>query len=141
MKSFAVVAALVACAFAQRLHIVSPTDQTTVSSGSAFIAELHQDQTLSSLSQVSVTISLTACYDVCDDPSQWGPGTVLYNGAFNPQYNQSQPQKGLYQDFSLTVPQGWPAGESVLQVGHLFKLGAVQFLVSDYTDVHFTVSD
>ena len=70
-----------------------------------------------------MTIAATPCYDVCSDPSQWGSGTVLYNGAFNPQYNSSAPQKGLYQDFSLTLPQGWPAGESVLQVAHLFKLG------------------
>lgn len=68
-------------------------------------------------------MALTPCFDVCDDPSQWGPGTVLYNGAFNPQFNSSQPQKGSFQDFSLTVPQGWPTGESVLQVGHLFKIG------------------
>jgi hypothetical protein len=72
---------------------------------------------------VSVTISVTACFDVCDQPSQWGPGTVLYNGAFNPQFNTSAPAKGLYQDFALTLPEGWPNGESVLQVGHLFKLG------------------
>jgi hypothetical protein len=43
MKSFAVVASLAACAFAQRLSILAPTNQTTVTGGSTFIAELHQD--------------------------------------------------------------------------------------------------
>ena len=46
------------------------------------------------MSQKSVTIVVTACYDVCDNPDQWGPGTVLYTGPYNPQYNVSAPQKG-----------------------------------------------
>lgn len=73
-------------------------------------------------------IALTACYDVCDDPSQWGLGQVLYNGAFNPQYNVSEPQKSLYQDFVLNVPEGWPAGTSVLGVAHLLNIGVSVYL-------------
>ncbi|KAI0806137.1 hypothetical protein BC629DRAFT_1590549 [Irpex lacteus] len=140
MKSFFVFAAFAASTVAQRLSILAPTEQTTVTSGGPFTAELRQAVSQGSFSQVSVTISLTPCFDVCDDPSQWGPGTVLYNGAFNPQFNSSQPQKGSFQDFSLIIPQGWPTGESVLQVGHLFKIGAAQTLASDYTDVHFQVA-
>ena len=75
------------------------------------------------MSQKSVTIAVTACYDVCDQPDQWGPGTILYTGDFNPQYNTSAPQKGLYQDFRVQLPQGWPTGESVLAVAHQFTLG------------------
>ena len=75
------------------------------------------------MSQKSVTIVATACYDVCTQPDQWGAGSVLYNGPFNPQYNFSAPAKGLYQDFSLQVPEYWPSGPSVLQVAHFFSVG------------------
>ena len=90
------------------------------------------------MSQKSVTIAVTACYDVCDQPDQWGPGTVLYNGTFNPQYNVSAPQKSLYQDFRVQLPEGWPTGESVLAVAHQFTVGvciSVIILVMGYTDV------
>ena len=82
------------------------------------------------MSQKNVLIAVTACYDVCADPSQWGAGTILYNGDFNPQYNQSAPQKGLYQDLRVQLPEGWPAGESVLQVAHQFTVGVRAILVS-----------
>lgn len=75
------------------------------------------------MSQKSVLIAVTACYDVCDQPDQWGPGTVLYNGSFNPQYNVSAPQKSLYQDLRVQLPEGWPTGESVLAVAHQFTVG------------------
>lgn len=75
------------------------------------------------MSQKSVLIAVTACYDVCASPDQWGPGTVLYNGTFDPQYNVSAPQKGLYQDFRVQLPEGWPTGESVLAVAHQFTVG------------------
>lgn len=47
----------------------------------------------------------------------------MYNGSFNPQYNSSQPSKGSFEDFQLSVPVGWPVGESVLSVAHLFEVG------------------
>ncbi|EKM56261.1 uncharacterized protein PHACADRAFT_253293 [Phanerochaete carnosa HHB-10118-sp] len=141
MKSFIVLASLAACTLAQRLHIAGPTAGQTVGANSYFTAELQMDNTLSSMSQKSVLIALTACYDVCSQPAQWGPGTVLYNGTFNPQYNVSAPQKGLYQDFRLQLPEGWPSGESVLSVAHQFTVGASEIPVFDYTTVHFNVTD
>lgn len=110
------------------------------------------------MSQKSVLVAVTACYDVCDQPDQWGPGTVLYNGLFDPQYNVSAPQKSLYQDFRVQLPEGWPTGESVLAVAHQFTVGvrmsalrfssdaycvlqASEIPVFDYTTVHFNVTD
>ncbi|KAI0346473.1 hypothetical protein BDW22DRAFT_1425942 [Trametopsis cervina] len=141
MKPFAAVAAFVACVFAQRVSILEPTPGTMVVSGTSFIAELHQDETTSSLSQISVTLSVTACFDVCNDSTKWGPGTVLYNAGFNPQFDPSQPQKGLFQDIPVVLPAGWPEGESVLQVAHLFTLGALGTLSFDYTEAHFNLID
>lgn len=145
MKSFYALAALVAGAVAQRLTIFEPAIGGTVSASSPFIVELHQDvgflspivdalqlsyllhpsfqQSTSDIAQVNVVIAVTPCFDVCDDPSQWGLGTVLYNGAFNPQDDTTQPQKGLHQDFNLTLPEGWPTGESVIGVAHLLNIG------------------
>ena len=148
MKSFFVVAALAASVLAQRLEIALPTAGSTVDTGSPFTVRLHQDVRPYSiypegkqgakfslqnaqgvLQQVSVVIALTACYDVCDQPSAWGPGTVLYNGAFNPQYNSSlPPQVGLHEDFTFTLPDGWPTGGNVLSVAHLFNVGVSVYL-------------
>ncbi|GJE98801.1 hypothetical protein PsYK624_150380 [Phanerochaete sordida] len=132
MKSFFVIAALAACALAQRLHIVEPAAGATVQSGQQFTLELRQDQTTSSLQQTSVLVAVNSCYDSCSDPTSWGPATVLYNGAFNPQYNSSAPQKGLYQDLQIQLPE-LQAGGAVIQVAHQFKLGAVLTPVFDYT--------
>ncbi|KAJ3552178.1 hypothetical protein NM688_g4290 [Phlebia brevispora] len=109
MKSILALAALVAGAVAQRLSIASPTNGTTVPVGSPFLVRLHQDNAQGVLQQVSVTIALTPCYGPCGAPSTWPTGTVLYNGAFNPQYNSSLPaQVGLHEDFTFTLPEGWP---------------------------------
>ena len=69
-------------------------------------------------------IAVNNCFDVCDTPDQWGPGQVLYNGAFNPQPNNSAPQKGHYQDFVLQLP-GLQPGGAFIQVAHQFKEGGV----------------
>ena len=63
---------------------------------------------------------------MCDNPDAWGPSTVLYNGAFNPQFNSSAPQKGMYQDFRL--PLQLQAGEAVVSVAHQFQEGGVSVL-------------
>lgn len=63
------------------------------------------------------------CLDVCAQLDQWGPSVVLYNGPFDPQFNVSAPTKGLYQDFSLLLPEGWLTGQSGLQVAHFFSVG------------------
>ena len=79
------------------------------------------------MSQKSVLIAVTACYDVCGSPDKWGPGTVLYNGAFNPQFNSSKPQAGPFEDFTFTLPTGWPTGGNVIQVAHLENVGVSLF--------------
>ncbi|PSS34124.1 hypothetical protein PHLCEN_2v1834 [Hermanssonia centrifuga] len=95
MKSFFVLASLAAFAFAQRLSILEPTAEESITGGSPFTVELQQ---------------------------AWGLGTVLYNGPFNPQYNSSAPQKGLFQDFTLTMPD-FVNGGVALQVSHLLNVG------------------
>ncbi|THG96673.1 hypothetical protein EW026_g5202 [Hermanssonia centrifuga] len=122
MKSFFVLASLAACAFAQRLSILEPTAEESITGGSPFTVELQQAGSLGPVQQVSVVIAVTSCYDVCSDPTQWGLGTVLYNGPFNPQYNSSAPQKGLFQDFTLTMPD-FVNGGVALQVSHLLNVG------------------
>lgn len=71
------------------------------------------------VTQGTVVIAVTPCYDVCDQPDQWSTSLVLYDGALNVQSNVSAPLKGRYEDFSLTIPQFQP-GEAVLSVAHKF---------------------
>lgn len=81
-------------------------------------------------------IAITECFDVCSQPNQWPSSAVLYNGPLNVQGNSSAPQKGHYQDFTLTLPQYQPGG-AVLSVAHSFDAElAVRSLNSavDYAD-------
>ena len=81
-------------------------------------------QSLGPLEPGTVLIAVTTCQNaVCAQPDAWGPGTVLYDGAFNPQPNASAPQKGHYQDFVL--PLQLQPGGAIVQVAHQFKEGGV----------------
>ncbi|EKM56268.1 uncharacterized protein PHACADRAFT_140896 [Phanerochaete carnosa HHB-10118-sp] len=124
MKTFFVLASLAACALAQRLHIQAPTAGQTVSGNGTLVVELEQDPSLGPLVQTSVLIAMNSCYDVCGQPDQWGPATVLYNGPFNPQWNTSVPEKGHYQDFTFQLP-GYQPGGAIVQVAHQFQEGGV----------------
>ncbi|KAF7800107.1 hypothetical protein EIP86_011351 [Pleurotus ostreatoroseus] len=140
MKSAAAIGTLVASlatvGAAQRLSIVAPTNGSTVPTGSPFLVRLHQDNSQGVVQQVSVTIALAPCYGPCGVPSTWPTGTILYNGAFDPGYNSSlPPQVGLHEDFELTLPDGWPTGENVLQVAHIENVGAALTPVFEYTQV------
>ena len=73
------------------------------------------------MQQVSVVVALVPCFDVCDDPSQWPLSTVLYNGPLN--LINTDPQTGLHQDFTFTLPEGWPSGGNALSVAHLLNVG------------------
>ncbi|GJE98797.1 hypothetical protein PsYK624_150340 [Phanerochaete sordida] len=139
MKSFFVLASLAACALAQRMHIQAPTPGQTVTGNGTLTVELEQDQSLGPLRQTSVLIAMNNCFDVCDQPDQWSPGIILYNGDFNPQFNASAPQKGHYQDFVLQLP-GFQPGPAVIQVAHQYAGGGATLTnVFDYATVQVTV--
>ncbi|EKM56237.1 uncharacterized protein PHACADRAFT_253253 [Phanerochaete carnosa HHB-10118-sp] len=139
MKAFFVLASLAACALAQRLHIQEPTAGQTVSGSGTIIVELEQDQSLGPLVQTSVLIAMNNCFDVCSEPDQWGPATVLYNGPFNPQFNSSAPEKGHYQDFAIQLP-GFQSGGAIIQVAHQFQEGGATLSnVFDYSTVQVNV--
>lgn len=72
------------------------------------------------MTQGTVVIAITQCFNVCNQPDQWPSSLVLYDGALNVQGNNSAPQKGHYQDFSLTIPNYQP-GEAVISVAHQFE--------------------
>lgn len=77
------------------------------------------------LEQTSIVVASTQCFNACDKPDQWGPGTVLYNGIFVPQGNQTDPSKGHVQDFRFQLPQS-QSGSVVLSVAHKYKIGGVR---------------
>lgn len=72
-------------------------------------------------------MAVAACENgVCpsNDPATFSnAGQVLFNGNFDPEFDPFEPDLGDFQEFDLTLPAGWPAGESVLLVGHVFNVG------------------
>ncbi|GJE98806.1 hypothetical protein PsYK624_150430 [Phanerochaete sordida] len=135
MKSFFLLTSLAACALAQRMHIQAPTPGQTVSGNGTVTVELEQDPSLGPMRQTSVLIAIASCYDVCDQPDQWSPGTIVYNGGFDPEWNTSAPEKGHYQDFQVQLP-GLQPGPIVFQVAHQYQVGGAELQpVFDYATV------
>ena len=137
MKSFLVLASLAACALAQRLRIQEPAAGQSFTAGSSILVELEDDVSIppvpsgwylnfrlqeaaTPVTQGTVIIAITQCFDVCSQPDQWPSSAVLYNGPLNVQENNTAPQKGHYQDFTFTLPQYQPGG-AILSVAHLFE--------------------
>ena len=73
------------------------------------------------MDEVSLLIGITPCPNGAFSPSvALGPGTVLYNGPFNPAQDPSNPGAGLHEDFSLTpLPSSVGLGQNILTVFHI----------------------
>ncbi|KAI0360252.1 hypothetical protein OH77DRAFT_1418123 [Trametes cingulata] len=127
MKSILVLAALALSALAQQAQIVSPAAGSTIAAGSEVTIEVHQDESATDDVQVAIILGISGCSSNCDDfdPSESGMGTILFGGVFDPQRDPSQPQKGLFQDFTFQVPD-FLSGSAVLTLAHLQAVGAVK---------------
>ncbi len=67
------------------------------------------------MDEISIFIGIAPCSGgSCDDVGQ-----VLYNGAYDPQRDPNNIGKGLFEDFSVQLPAGYPTGDSVLTVFHI----------------------
>ncbi|KIP11804.1 hypothetical protein PHLGIDRAFT_124491 [Phlebiopsis gigantea 11061_1 CR5-6] len=119
MKYCIVLASLAACALAQRLRIQEPAAGQSFAGGAPILIELEDDEAATPVTQGTVIIAITECFDVCSQPSQWPSSAVLYNGPLNVQGNSSAPQNGHYQYFTFTLPQYQPGG-AILSVAHSF---------------------
>ena len=145
MKSFFVLEALAASAFAQRATIVSPANGTSVTSGDTLVIDVRQKVSPSLPTrarfvltetypfsaqiaatdevQVAIALGVDACPSgSCDgyDPATNGVGTILFSGTWEPAFD---PEFGFHQNFSVTVPEFASAGQALLSLTHLEFIG------------------
>ncbi|KAH9851651.1 hypothetical protein C2E23DRAFT_886492 [Lenzites betulinus] len=108
--------------------IAAPAPQTTFSPGEQFAVNLErmasEDQ---SGTNTTVTIGLLSCPDAdCDsvDTNSTDIGTTLFSGVSRP---RTVPSSSIVvQNFTVAVPEEFPAGPAVLSVQELFNFGSFQ---------------
>ncbi|CDO72834.1 hypothetical protein BN946_scf185002.g19 [Trametes cinnabarina] len=128
MKTALVISSLALSALAQQANIVTPAAGSALTGGSVVTIAVHQDAAATDDVQVAAILGFRSCGSGgCSgiDPSQDGVGDIIFAGAFNPQRDPTQPQKGLFQDFSWSVPDDLP-GPGLLSLVHLQAVGAVK---------------
>ncbi|KAF7353369.1 hypothetical protein MSAN_01525500 [Mycena sanguinolenta] len=127
LASLALSAALATTAFAQSISIQAPADGTTVQAGSSITVEVIQHSSLSDLVQVALAIGM----GVPNLAPAIGD-TILYNGPFNPQIQNTGiptgqgPPTASLQNFTVTIPASTPAGLMSLNVAHFDLVGAIK---------------
>ncbi|EMD40611.1 hypothetical protein CERSUDRAFT_91348 [Gelatoporia subvermispora B] len=130
MKSFFVLASFVAACFAQGIQIGAPLPNSNITVGSNFTVEVDRPESLTGSEEVAIIIGINECPQTaagCNDPTfdiQNNIGIVLYEGPFNPQFDNSTPpdHKPPHQNFTVTAPG--TSGEWYLSVSHLSIVAA-----------------
>jgi hypothetical protein len=122
--TFVTLLAAASTSLAQNVVIGAPTMGSSVTAGSSFTARVDRPDTLSGSEEVAVVIGLWSCgNNPCPGPSNI-MGTILYKGAYNPQF--SEPSDGLppHENFSVAIPATFTKGRAQLGVVHVALGGA-----------------
>ncbi|KAJ7723304.1 hypothetical protein DFH07DRAFT_783623 [Mycena maculata] len=123
--SLLVSAMLTTATLAQSIDIGAPASGATVPAGSNITVEVDKPDTLTGSTEVAIVIGLLSCVglpDGCPSPAD-DIGDVLYNGPYNPQFQEATPGKPPYQNFSVAIPGSVPSGPAQLSVVHLSLVG------------------
>ncbi|KAJ6551759.1 hypothetical protein B0H19DRAFT_178000 [Mycena capillaripes] len=127
LTSLALIAILATTAFAQSAVIGAPADGITVLAGSNITVEVDRPNTLTGSTEIAVVIGIFPCSNsVCPGPSE-ALGTILYDGSFNPQFQNDSRSKPPHQNFTVTIPSSFRTGKAQLGVAHFTLIGAGQF--------------
>ncbi|EJD01450.1 uncharacterized protein FOMMEDRAFT_158595 [Fomitiporia mediterranea MF3/22] len=119
LLSLASIAASVLPALAQMVSIASPAPGETLTPGSNVVVELDSANGLTNFEHISVALGIAP---VPNDTSTPTIGTMLFAGNYTPQLHEAN--KPMYQNFSVTIPDGQVAGNSTLSVAHFYLVGA-----------------
>ena len=138
--SFILALALPILSLAQNVVITYPPDGQSIVPGEDFTvqislpvrlchpiitfstSDLYVTQgSLTGSTQVSVAIGVASCASSpCRSPADI-LGDVVYSGPYTPiPYSNVQPE---YQNFTVSVPNGFPAGPAQLNVAHFYLVG------------------
>ncbi|KAI9569283.1 hypothetical protein HD554DRAFT_2038237 [Boletus coccyginus] len=136
MKLFPVVAVLgaVTSALSQAVVIGAPTSGTTLSLGQTFTAQLLVFPSFAACIDVNIILAIANCNNgVCPQKND-APGNVLYAGPFL----ATEHPDGLYQNFSMQVPQYMSAGPAAFSLRRRCLLQGTT-LQLEFSDVSLTI--
>ncbi|KAG5338259.1 hypothetical protein C0989_007844 [Termitomyces sp. Mn162] len=120
----AVVGVLISAAKAQRASIGYPLDGMSVTTGSEITVEIDREDTLTGSIEVAVVIGVVPCPTSGCLSADYGLGTVLYNGGYDPEFHPDAPfDKPPHQNFTVTIPPIISKGKVQLGVFHASLIG------------------
>ena len=76
---------------------------------------------LSGSTEMAVAIGLVSCLHRVCQPASNIMGSIVYNGLFDPTYHETYLPP--YQNFKVTVPFAFAAGQAQINVAHATLLG------------------
>ncbi|KAH7915540.1 hypothetical protein BJ138DRAFT_1054630 [Hygrophoropsis aurantiaca] len=119
--SLAVLATVVASAFADTIELGYPVDGSGLLPGHNVTVQVVQPQPYEPCLQVGIALAVNGCIrEVCPDPSQQ-MGAVLYSGPWEP---VQQADGGIYQNFSVSIPMFLGgAGSGIFSLTHVCLIG------------------
>ncbi|KAI5119275.1 hypothetical protein M0805_008056 [Coniferiporia weirii] len=139
MKSFIVLLSIVAATLAQGISIAEPSVGKNITAGQKTTVSVMKPDTLTGSTEIGVSIALQHCSQTpCEDASE-DLGEILYAGPFNPQRasdNEGQPM----QNFTVTIPAGFPTGPAVISVPHANLVGAGPYFSTQIANVTVVIS-
>ncbi|KAI0916744.1 hypothetical protein AcW1_007890 [Taiwanofungus camphoratus] len=142
MKSFFVLASLVAASVAQNINIATPVNGSTVSNGQNITVEIDRPNSLTGSQEVAVVIAINQCpnNDCSTFNASQDLGEILYNGSYRPVLNNSVVSRPPSQNFTVQVPSSYNSGDVVaLSVTHLALVGAGPEVMLEVKDVSLNI--
>ncbi|KIJ57619.1 hypothetical protein HYDPIDRAFT_34936 [Hydnomerulius pinastri MD-312] len=113
-------------AFAQSTQLTLPAPGSTLTAGSEVTVQVGMGGYPENIDVVSIVIGLMPCYGgQCYGPNEF-LGSILYQGPYNPVSGN------YFENYTVTVPEGFPAGEATLGVINFFMVGASYEPVFDF---------
>ncbi|KAF9219889.1 hypothetical protein BS17DRAFT_371351 [Gyrodon lividus] len=126
-------ALLTGSAVAQSTQLTLPAPGSTLTTGSSVTVQVGMGGYPENIDVVAIVIGLLPCYGgQCSPPNEF-MGTILYQGPYNP-------VSGYYENYTVTIPQSFPAGKASLNVINFFMVGASYMPVIDYLNETVYVS-
>lgn len=135
MKSLFALVASISTVFAQRVAVAFPTPGQNIPAGSSINVQVQEGSyfisclktlqiSMSSSTEVGIAITLQHCQQTpCEDISQ-NLGTIFYAGPYQPQRFDPPSASGApYQNFTVSIPQGFQKGPAVFSVPHSYLVG------------------
>ncbi|KAI9463439.1 hypothetical protein HD554DRAFT_1312720 [Boletus coccyginus] len=121
-------------ALAQSTQINFPPPGSTLVAGCDTTVQIYMGGYPQNIDVVAIVIGLSQCLGgVCSPPSSF-MGSILYQGPYTPYPGT------YYANYTVTVPEGFPAGMASLNAINFFMVGASYAPIVDYMNVTVTVA-